>query len=109
MVRSGVDLARMMLDRNGSERYVVASLEADLNRVLGELWCIHGFTTVASVEVVQGRTVQVTIAVRCYECKQTFSLPAGLRTTVDTILGEHSHSLEELGLAWLLNIAYVRI
>jgi len=67
----------------------VPALSAELNKALGRLPCIHGFTATAELEVVDG-VITPTISFRCYECKQTWSFPPGMQALIDNILAKHT-------------------
>lgn len=68
----------------------IVNLTNDLNAALGRLPCIHGFRATARVEEVDGTGIKPVILFRCYECKQTLSMPPGLRDVVNTVIAKYS-------------------
>jgi len=68
-------------------------LNADLNEALANLRCIHGFNASACVELIDGNRVRPQITFRCYECKQTWSLPPRIDEVVAEVLARHADSL----------------
>ena len=81
----------------------VTALKTDLNEGLGKLYCIHGFTASAAMQVT-GSVVKPLIVVRCYECKQTWSFPPGLGALLDAMIEKHAPQLEDAGLTIMRSV-----